>query len=99
MWSKSLFVSLLIAITFAAPGGVWADGAEGAMMDEDDEYADPVTETDDQAMIIAHKQIKESKIVQGVNMTVAVSLYNVGKGCVSHWLQQWGGAYAVRNEQ
>ena len=82
MLSKSLFISLLIAFLFVAPGCVSADEPEGAMMDEDDEYADPVTETDDQAMIIAHKQIKESKIVQGVNMTVAVSLYNVGKGYV-----------------
>lgn len=78
MLSKSLFLTVLLAFPFAVPG-VCAEG-ESAMLDEDDEYADPVTEMDDQALLIAYKQIKESKIVQGVNMTVAVSLYNVGKG-------------------
>ena len=79
MLSKTFFLALLLAFAFAV-SGVWAEDGESAMMDEEDEYVDPVTEVDDQALLIAHKQIKESKIVQGVNMTVAVSLYNVGKG-------------------
>lgn len=81
MLAKRTFISCLLAFAFAMPG-VWAEG-ESSMVDEEDEYADPVMEVDDQALLIAHKQVKESKIVQGVNMTVAVSVYNVGKGYVA----------------
>jgi hypothetical protein len=73
------YLLLASCLIFALAMPVWAEG-ESAMMDEEDEYVDPVPEIDDQALLIAHKLIKETKVVQGVNMTVAVSLYNVGKG-------------------
>eukprot|EP00892_Ulva_mutabilis_P009173 jgi/Ulvmu1/6628/UM003_0266.1 len=56
----------------------WGEGAGAVIDEEDDEYADP--EVVEPALLVAYKSVKTAKIVQGCNVTIAVSLYNVGKG-------------------
>lgn len=58
--------------------------SNAAFEDDDDAvpgYGDPEPEPEPlSAVLIARKHIIEDKIVQGSNMTVVVSLYNVGVG-------------------
>lgn len=82
-WRKILLIALL-GVAFVAPslGALDGDGSKiSDDKDDEDEYADPVAEP--AAALIARKYILEEKVVQGKNMTVVVTLYNVGKGCAS----------------
>jgi uncharacterized protein YccT (UPF0319 family) len=82
-WSRILLIVLLgVALVAPALGALDGDGSNIADdKDVEDEYADPVAEP--AATLIARKHILEEKVVQGRNMTVVVTLYNVGKGCAS----------------
>ena len=90
-WLALLLLSLL------AVGHVAADAAAGEPLEDDSVVTDePVLEDDfvdaspeeveaaeqlDQAVLIVHKRVLEDRIVQGRNMTMVVTLYNVGTGC------------------
>ena len=48
------------------------------MDEEDDEYDDP--EVPQPALLVAYKNVKTAKIIQGCNVTISLSVFNVGTG-------------------
>ena len=87
--------ALLLLFTFFASvllPSTRADGSGAVIDEEDDEYADP--EVVEPALLVAYKSIKTPKIVQGCNVTIAVSLFNVGAGCDPFLLAAYFGSRA-----
>lgn len=76
--TRALLLLFGFLVAIVAPRA-WAEGGGAVMDEEDDEYADP--EVVEPALLVAHKTVKTAKIVQGCNVTIAVSLFNVGTGC------------------
>lgn len=79
MMSPRLVLLLLAFISACLLPRTWADEA-GAVIDEEDEYVD--AEVPQPALLVAYKNVKTPKIVQGCNVTMSISLFNVGTGYV-----------------
>jgi hypothetical protein len=78
--NKSLLLFCILGLSFLAPSIVATEDGT-AIEEEEDEYVDPIVENEEKALLIAYKHVLEPKIVQGCNMTIVLSVYNVGQGC------------------
>lgn len=78
MLSPRIICLLLAFISACILPSVWAQEAGSVIDEEDDEYLDP--EVPEPALLVAYKHIKTEKIVQGCNVTMSITLFNVGKG-------------------
>jgi Translocon-associated protein beta (TRAPB) len=83
-----LFIVLLLPAPFVAQEDVSAPSSDDGATISDDIGVDfevaseglEDAEDPDHAVLIAHKRVIEDKAVQGRNLTMVVTLYNVGKG-------------------
>lgn len=78
MISPRLVYLLLAFISACVLRSVWADATAAVMDEEDDEYDDP--EVPQPALLVAYKNVKTAKIIQGCNVTISLSVFNVGTG-------------------